>query len=488
MSRSGGRRLLAVASVTLLLSPLLSPARSAAIPVVPKPTPPPAAPVNPSNSQLNAASAEKNAVANEVGQLSGEIAAAQAELQRLRGVQELAEQKVALAVSRLQQAKDDAAAARKRVQQAAQAVADARTEWVRYLQASYMGGDISGTTGSLLTAQDPSSLLDRGALEQYLADKKINAMGKLQRATVAKSNADAAARRAVRKQAAATQAAKAAKLAADRAVADAKAQEAALETTMATKQQELQQKQLQLATLNGQRANYVVWQGKMAAYQAHLAAYNAYQAELARIAAAKARAARLARERAARLAAERAAARLQAAQNHHSRSSGGSSGGSSGASVSVVAASPALSTGHWTAAAGRAAVRRAMTTLGERYIWAGGNRFGPTDGGCTDPIARCGVVGYDCSGLVLYAWNRGWDHYAATQYSQAGSRHPSPGNFKQGDLLFWSSNGTRGGIGHVAIYIGHGDVIQAPQSGDVVRITPWDQVESGYYGATRPLT
>ena len=42
------------------------------------------------------------------------------------------------------------------------------------------------------------------------------------------------------------------------------AQEAALETTMANKQQELQAKQLQLATLNGQRANYVVWQGKMA--------------------------------------------------------------------------------------------------------------------------------------------------------------------------------------------------------------------------------
>ncbi len=484
MSRSGLRRLLAAGTAALLIGTLLSPAHSGAIPVVPKPTAPPPAPVNPTNSQLSAASAEKNAVANEVGRLSGEIAAAEAQLQRLRGVQELAEQKVALAVSRLQDARDEAAAARKRVQQAAQAVVAARTEWVRYLQASYMGGDISGTAGSLLTAQDPSSLLDRGALEQYLADKKINAMGKLQRATVAKSNADAAARRAVRKQVAATKAAKAAKVAADQAVADAKAQEAALETTMANTQQELQTKQLQLATLNGQRANFVVWQGKMATYRANLAAYDAYRAELARIAAEEARQARLARERAARLAAERAAARANAAHRHHQ----GSGGGSSGVSVSVVAASPALSTGHWTAAAGRAAVRRAMTTLGELYIWAGGNRWGPTDGGCTDPIARCGVVGYDCSGLVLYAWDRGWDHYAATQYSQAGSRHPSPGNFKQGDLLFWSSNGTRGGIEHVAIYIGHGDVIQAPQSGDVVRITPWDQVMGGYYGATRPLT
>jgi cell wall-associated NlpC family hydrolase len=133
-------------------------------------------------------------------------------------------------------------------------------------------------------------------------------------------------------------------------------------------------------------------------------------------------------------------------------------------------------------------VQRAYSLLGEPYIWAGGNQWGPTDGGCTDPVAPCGTQGFDCSGLVLYAWGQPWAHYAATQYSQAGSRHPSPGHFRPGDLLFWSEDGTQSGIGHVAIYIGGGNVIQAPQSGDVVKITPWDQVEAGYYGATRPLT
>ena len=88
----------------------------------------------------------------------------------------------------------------------------------------------------------------------------------------------------------------------------------------------------------------------------------------------------------------------------------------------------------------------------------------------------------------MYAWGRNWDHYAATQYTQAGHYHPSPGNFKPGDLLFWSSDGTRSGIEHVAIYSGHGNVIQAPQSDDVIRVTPWNQVMWGYYGATRPLT
>ena len=56
-----------------------------------------------------------------------------------------------------------------------------------------------------------------------------------------------------------------------------------------------------------------------------------------------------------------------------------------------------------------------------------------------------------------------------------------------GDLLFWSTGGADG-IHHVAIYIGNGNVVQAPNSGDVVKVTPWDQVDWGYYGATRPLT
>ena len=44
------------------------------------------------------------------------------------------------------------------------------------------------------------------------------------------------------------------------------------------------------------------------------------------------------------------------------------------------------------------------------------------------------------------------------------------------------------GIHHVAIYIGNGNVVQAPQSGSVVQITPVLQVNWGLFGATRPLT
>ncbi len=77
-------------------------------------------------------------------------------------------------------------------------------------------------------------------------------------------------------------------------------------------------------------------------------------------------------------------------------------------------------------------------------------------------------------------------HFAATQYSY-GNLHPAPTELLPGDLVFWSNNNTVAGIHQVALYVGDGNVIQVPQSGDIVRITPLTNVASGYF-ATRPLT
>jgi cell wall-associated NlpC family hydrolase len=148
--------------------------------------------------------------------------------------------------------------------------------------------------------------------------------------------------------------------------------------------------------------------------------------------------------------------------------------------------------GGWSPAAGRQAVRRAEQYLGWMYAWAGGNAYGPTYGVCAGDGAYndCHIRGFDCSGLTIYGWAPYlyMAHYAATQYWQAGSFHPSTSNLMPGDLVFWSSNGTIGGIHHVAMYIGGGNVIQAPQSGSVIQITPLWDVSWGYFGATRPLT
>jgi cell wall-associated NlpC family hydrolase len=148
--------------------------------------------------------------------------------------------------------------------------------------------------------------------------------------------------------------------------------------------------------------------------------------------------------------------------------------------------------GTWTPAMAASAVHRALQTLGTPYAWAGGSLSGPTNGVCAGGAAHndCKVVGFDCSGLMLWAWGPylSMAHYAATQYSAAGRVHPTPDQLLPGDLLFWSSDGTVPGIHHVAMYVGDGNVIQAPQSGDIVRITPMGSVSSGYFGATRPLS
>jgi cell wall-associated NlpC family hydrolase len=66
--------------------------------------------------------------------------------------------------------------------------------------------------------------------------------------------------------------------------------------------------------------------------------------------------------------------------------------------------------------------------------------------------------------------------------------HPSLASVQPGDLVFWSKDGTINGIGHVAVYVGNGYVVQAPRSGARIQVTPLDMVEPGRIGVTRPLT
>lgn len=409
-------------------------------------------PPNPTDQQIQSAQQHKEAVAADVGRLSARVAQLQNRLHQLVALQELAEQKLALALSQLEEARKAADRARQRVAAAQLQVDKARQDFVGYVQAAYMGGDVAGTTGTLLTANDPSVLLEQGTLQAYQSSHQLNAIGTMQRAAVEKSNADAAARQAVLVQQQATAAATVAKQQADAAVLAARQQQASVQAALSESQQTLQTAQLELATLNNERAKFV-----------------AYQKEQAR----------LARERA--LAAARARARAEAeARAAAARNQGGGGG-------TYVAPGPR---GNWTPAAGQRAVQRAMRWLGTPYAWAGGNADGPTLGVCAGDGAfnDCNVTGFDCSGLVMYAWAQfPFYHYAATQYTQ-GSVHPDVASLMPGDLVFWSSDGTVPGIHHVAIYIGNGNVVQAPQSGDIIRVTPLDQVSWGYFGATRPLT
>lgn len=148
--------------------------------------------------------------------------------------------------------------------------------------------------------------------------------------------------------------------------------------------------------------------------------------------------------------------------------------------------------GNWTYARGLLIAKRALAWLNWPYSFDAGDASGPTYGVAVDADSRNDghIRGFDCSGLVINAMApyRQLDHSASAQYTEAGTFHPALSDLQPGDLVFWSSDGTIGGIGHVAIYLGNGNVVQAPHSGAYVDVVRLDQVEPGKIGVTRPLT
>ncbi|WP_083502371.1 NlpC/P60 family protein [Sphaerimonospora mesophila] len=92
-----------------------------------------------------------------------------------------------------------------------------------------------------------------------------------------------------------------------------------------------------------------------------------------------------------------------------------------------------------------------------------------------------GPSGWDCSGLVQAAWAAAGVRLPRTSYEQwawGAGRRVSLNELQAGDLL-WHS-----GYGHVGIYDGAGKVVHAPQTGDVVKVTPLAQYRP--IGAVRP--
>ena len=118
-------------------------------------------------------------------------------------------------------------------------------------------------------------------------------------------------------------------------------------------------------------------------------------------------------------------------------------------------------------------IRRGMSQLGVPYAWGGGNIYGPTrgirDGGVADSYGDYNKIGFDCSGLMVYAFAAvGFNlpHYSGYQYT-SGTQIPVA-LMKRGDMLFYGPGGSQ----HVALYLGDGMMLEAPQSGDVVKVSP----------------
>ncbi|MBO2454353.1 C40 family peptidase [Actinomadura barringtoniae] len=139
------------------------------------------------------------------------------------------------------------------------------------------------------------------------------------------------------------------------------------------------------------------------------------------------------------------------------------------------------------AASGRAAVamRAALRYLGTPYSWGGGGSDGPTSG-----IAQgAGIVGFDCSGLTLYAWHQAGVSIPRTSQDQwATLPHVPAGREAPGDLVFFQGAlGTMSQPGHVGLVLGGGKMIEAPHTGARVRISSI-RTRSDLVGYARPGT
>lgn len=111
------------------------------------------------------------------------------------------------------------------------------------------------------------------------------------------------------------------------------------------------------------------------------------------------------------------------------------------------------------------AIRAAESYLGVPYVWGGASRSG-----------------VDCSGLIMLAYEAAgvdFPHYSGAQYEDT-ARVPLY-DIQPGDLLFYGP----GGDEHVAMYVGGGMMIEAPEAGEVVHITPI-RLYGGFVGLGRP--
>jgi peptidoglycan DL-endopeptidase CwlO len=101
----------------------------------------------------------------------------------------------------------------------------------------------------------------------------------------------------------------------------------------------------------------------------------------------------------------------------------------------------------------------AMQYLGVPYVWGGST-----------------PSGFDCSGFVMYVYAQvgvSLPHYTGAQWAMGVPVAAS--DLEPGDLVFFD------GLGHVGIYIGGGEFIHSPHTGDVVRI---DSLSESWYSAT----
>ena len=402
--------------------------------------PPP--PPNPSDAELQAGRTEAQRTAGQAGELANRLAEAESRLVGLQSQVEVQMEGANKARVDLQRAEDDYGRSRTAADAAASdaRVAAGRIESQRhrldqFAASSYRQGSKLGSITAYAGARDPEEMLERASLLDAISDSQLDVLDDLEKARIEKVNKDSMTRAALVKAEAKRQAAdeaRAAAEAAQQAAIQARAQQVTraegLQADRDSVQAELDSARSRVSGLQAQRADYEEWQDDKAAE-------------------------------------EQAAASARPVTAPQTGSDQPSSSGDVEAVVS-----------------------RALSQLGMPYAWGGGNSRGPTrgirDGGVADSYGDYAKVGFDCSGLMIYAFagaGVSLDHYSGYQ-AQSGKRVPLS-QMQRGDMLFWNDGGS---IHHVALYLGNGKMVEAPYSGSRVRVAP---VRYGgiYPYAVRPL-
>ncbi|MFC9997334.1 NlpC/P60 family protein [Nocardia sp. NPDC127526] len=422
--------------------------------------PPP--PPNPSDGEIADAGAQVDANLGEVGALINQVAGVEQQLRQLDDAVAARREAVNKALVDLQIARDAADAAARAVTQCQTELAEAGTnvdrahdDFDKYVAQVYMR---PGSTSLInyLAAPSPEIALARAQVLTIASMNQQDVVNDLRRAQVDQANK--------------TSTAKQAQQVADAAAADAEVKKTEAQNAVAAAQAELDQQTTRRNDLLSQRDSAQqrldLARSQVAGLQSQRDAYLAWDQQ------------RRAEEAAARAAAADAAARVAADRASNDRAAEAAQGHRPHTALDD-SPPPARYNQQPTRPNGSRAdlveivVDRAMSQLDVQYAWGGGDEAGPTlgirDGGVADSHGDYGKVGFDCSGLMIYAFagiGVSLPHYSGYQYTM-GTRVPVSDR-ERGDMIFWGPGGSQ----HVALYLGNGKMVEAPQSGDVVRVSP----------------
>jgi cell wall-associated NlpC family hydrolase len=390
----------------------------------------------PTQAQVDQARAAVASKRQSVQQIQSQLAAANARLAKAAEEASIAAEAYNGAMWRLSEARKAYRLAQAREQQAKLDVAGQRAGIVSLVTDSYQNGTELNTATAMMSDEGPKGLMNRYGVVESAGDSMEASYERFRVASaIAEKYTVAAAKAQKQEEGLATEALEL------RDTAGALANGAALlvgqiathEDALITALAEAQNISVELAGKRQKALERIARQRAAAAAKAREEAHAAELRKAAQEAAQKARDAKRDHEKAS-----------DAGESVPSSTGGGYTG-------PVDYTPPAVGTGV------QRAIAYAKAQLGKPYLWA-----------------AAGPRSFDCSGLTMMAWRAGGKslpHWSVAQFAQ--STRISAAQVRPGDLVFWGS--TPGTIHHVAMYIGNGQIIHAPRTGQPV------QINSMYY-------